>query len=147
MGTESCDTWSEPDTTVSLLRLGLPRYLLEPQSREETDTEREGSHSVCLDPLGPLSSSLCSCPDDIWTLRQEVDQCRSRMAEYQALIQKLTAENLKMTGRELSFQTQLENARKLAEEERVGQGGGRNQGRVEDGDLSEETDQSSCHVS
>ena len=27
-GWETSDTWSEPDTTISLQRLGLPRYLL-----------------------------------------------------------------------------------------------------------------------
>merc|ERR1719369_2216798 len=40
-GWETSDAWSEPDRSVSLQRLGLPRHLLFVASREESTTEVE----------------------------------------------------------------------------------------------------------
>jgi len=101
---ETSDAWSGPDTTVSLQRLGLPRHLLVPGSREESTTEVEEEEETEREE----EEVTLICNPEVLRLKEEVEDSRRRLKECKALIQKLSVDNLRMTGRELSFRTQLE---------------------------------------
>jgi len=101
---ETSDAWSGPDTTVSLQRLGLPRHLLVPGSREESTTEVEEEEETEREE----EKVTLICNPEVLRLKEEVEDSRRRLKECKALIQKLSVDNLRMTGRELSFRTQLE---------------------------------------
>jgi len=111
---ETSDAWSGPDTTVSLQRLGLPRHLLVPGSREESttemdDEEQEETEREEEEDEEDLELTFL-CNPQVLQLKEEVEEGRRRLKECKALIQKLSVDNLRMTGRELSFRSQLEAA-------------------------------------
>ena len=114
-------------------RLGLPRHLLVPGSREESTTEVEQEEETEREE----EEVTLICNPEVLRLKEEVEDSRRRLKECkvthcssqpsslhwprssilekrkmhkiaQALIQKLSVDNLRMTGRELSFRTQLE---------------------------------------
>ena len=116
-------------------RLGLPRHLLVPGSREESTTEVEQEEETEREEEEEEVTLICN--PEVLRLKEEVEDSRRRLKECkvthcssqpysfhwprssilekhkmhkiaQALIQKLSVDNLRMTGRELSFRTQLE---------------------------------------
>ena len=120
------------DTSLPPQRLGLPRHLLVPGSREESttemdDEEQEETEREEEEDEEDLELTFL-CNPQVLQLKEEVEEGRRRLKECkvyfhkyfsflpltlspsQALIQKLSVDNLRMTGRELSFRSQLEAA-------------------------------------
>ena len=122
-----------PNLPPSLQRLGLPRYLLEPPSREESSTEveewgeeEEEEEEVRNFMMGVKGEeATCECKPQLASLEVEVEEVRRREEEWRGLVQRLSMDNLGLVGAELGTRSRVEEARRGQEGTRRGQEGAR----------------------